>query len=306
MKFYKPYLIFAVSLILIISNVLHAQYIIEQLEEEIPINYELIPEDMEFDSFKDEAEYILTIDNKKLIDAAKSSGMEVVQEKSTLYIDGDNFAAEMSSDEMGKVSVVSDAKSGRMYTINWNQKTVIEIDASELGEIEERSKAFANEMLDNLPEEYRKQVMVEMENEMNMDSPAFEINPTGKKATLYGFKCDGYVGIQEEESIYIWAAKDNIGIVKDIEKISKKFEQLFNSDDEDRGVDEWGLIPGKIPIQIKRMSYSGMYGDPIIDISSITNIKKQNPPKEKFYVPDEKDGFERGTMMDLMDGILNQ
>ena len=36
-------------LFLTFTNSLQAQYIIEQIESEIPINYELIPEDIEFE-----------------------------------------------------------------------------------------------------------------------------------------------------------------------------------------------------------------------------------------------------------------
>jgi hypothetical protein len=55
-----------IVLFLIISvNFLQAQYIIEQVEYKIPFSYELIPENTEFNSAKDEGKYILSIPEEK-------------------------------------------------------------------------------------------------------------------------------------------------------------------------------------------------------------------------------------------------
>jgi len=284
------------------TDPLIAQYVIEQTEQEIPINYELIPEDIDFDSFEEETNYIMGIDSKILRAAAIKNGLDVIDEKATTYIDGNNFAVETESDEMGKFTMVLNTKTGLMYSIMWEEKKVLEMNANDIKEIEDRTKSITEQMLNNLPEEYREQVLTEMKKEEPEPKNEFEIVSTGKKMELFGFRCDGYNAYQGEEVMFIWASDDKVGIVKEIKSISEKFDKIFKNDDED-DINEWDLIPGKIPVQVIKISSSGMYGEPVMNIVSITNIEKKQPPKDKFYIPGDKEGFSRSTMMDMMQAI---
>ena len=58
MNNYKKIISIIVILIgVTVNNSILAQYIIEQTEQEIPIDYSLIPEDLEFDSFEEESNF---------------------------------------------------------------------------------------------------------------------------------------------------------------------------------------------------------------------------------------------------------
>ena len=108
-------------------NLLKAQYIIEQIEYEIPISYDLIPEDTEFEGSEDESNYFLNIPENKLKEAAAAEGKEITEERSMIYIDGENFAVETESSNLGKITMVLDMKSKMMYLIMWTPKKIMEI-----------------------------------------------------------------------------------------------------------------------------------------------------------------------------------
>ena len=43
-----------------------------------------------------------------------------------------------------------------------------------------------------------------------------------------------------------------------------------------------------------------MMGEPVLFIQSITKIEKKKPSADKFRVPGKKEGFTKGSMMDMM------
>jgi hypothetical protein len=86
--------------------------------------------------------------------------------------------------------------------------------------------------------------------------------------------------------------------VKELERISQEYDNIFNSDDED--IDEWKLVPGKVPVQVRTYSFSMMMGDPVLNIRSITKIENKKPSPDKFRVPGEKEGFTKGSIQDIM------
>ena len=231
-------------------NYLKAQYIIEQIEYEIPISYDLVPDDVEFEDPEDENKFFLNIPESKLKEAALAEGREIKEERSTIYIEGENFAVETESGEMGKVTMVSDAKTGMIYLIMWTQKKVIEMKPEDMAKIEESAKAAAEKVLENLPPEMREQVRAEMEKEKNKPPVKYEAKPTGQKMKLYGFNCEEYGIVKDGEFITIWASGDRPEIVDEVNRISGKFDEMFKTG-EDEDVDEWQLVPGKIPVQVK-------------------------------------------------------
>jgi len=281
------------------ANGLKAQYIIEQIEYEIPVSYELIPEDAEFERQEDEINYILNIPESKLKEAALAEGLELKEEKSTIYIDGDNFAVETESEDTGKMTMLSDMKTGVMYVIMWTQKKVVEMKQEDMDEMAEESKAMSEKMLENLSPEIRKQVMAEMQKEKNKSPLKYDVLPTGKKKKIYGFNCEEYRVNKGEDVITIWASNDKSGVLKEVSRISKKLDELSRSSD-DEEVDEWQLVPGKIPVQVVTYTYSMMMGDPILAIQAITKIEKKKPSADKFRVPGKNEGFTSGSMMDMM------
>ena len=291
--------LFVVFLFLTFTNSLQAQYIIEQIESEIPISYELIPEDIEFEVPEDEINFILKIPESKLKEAALAEGKEIREEKVTTYIDGDNFAVETESEEMGNVTMISGTKTGVMYYIIWSQKKVIEIKPEDMDKIAEKSNAA----IEKMSPEMQEQVRAEMEKEKNKSAVKYDAQLTGKKMKIYGFNCEEYRVNKNEDVILIWASNDKSGIIKEINRVSNKFDELFKSS-EDEGVDEWQLVPGKIPVQVRTYTSSMMMGEPVLLIQSITKIEKEKPPVEKFRVPGKKEGFTKGSMVDMMMEIM--
>jgi len=291
--------LFVAFLFLTFTNSLQAQYIIEQIESEIPINYDLIPEDIEFEVPEDEINFILKIPERKLKEAALAAGTEIREEKVTTYIDGENFAVETESEGMGKVTMISGSKTGVMYYIMWSQKKVIEIKPEDMDKIAEKSNDAIEKMLENMSPEMKEQVRAEMEKEKNKSPVKYDAQLTGKKMKLYGFNCEEYRVNKNEDVVIIWASNDKSGIIKEINRVSNKFDELFKSS-EDEGVDEWQLVPGKIPVQVRTYTSSMMMGEPVLLIQSITKIEKKKPSADKFRVPGKKEGFTKGSMMDMM------
>lgn len=298
---YSKILIGTIGVIFTITfnNSLLAQYVIEQVEQEIPISYDLIPDGAEFESLEDENNFFLNISESKLKKAAIAEGREIREEKATIYIDGNNFAVETVSDDMGKITMVSDAETGVMSTIMWEQQKVLEMSSGDMAAMEDKSKAMADKMLEKLPLDMREQVIAEMEKEKNKSQITYNARPTGKKKKLYGFDCEEYRVNNDEEVITIWASADKLGITKEVKRFSERFDKLFNTGD-DEGFNEWELISGKIPIQVRRLSSSMEMGEPVVVIQTITKIDNKKPPAEKFRVPSEDEGFTKSSMMDMM------
>jgi len=288
-----------VVLVFAITNSLRAQFVIEQIEYEIPISYELIPEDVEFESQEDENNFFLKISESKLKEAAITEGIEIREEKAIIYIDGNNFAVETDSDDMGKITMVSNAGTGVMSTIMWEQQKVLEMSSGDMATMEEKSKAMADKMLENLPPDMREEVIAGMEKEKNKSQITYNAQPTGKKKELYGFDCEEYRVNNDEEAITVWASADELGITKEVKRFSERFDKLFNTGD-DEGFNEWELISGKIPIQVITLSSSMIMSEPVMVIQIITKIDKKKPSANKFKIPGEDEGFTKGSMMDMM------
>jgi hypothetical protein len=296
-KFYVNVLV--AILIITTSNILNAQFVIEQIEHEIPISWELIPEDVEFESQEDENNYLLKISENQLKEAAIEEGRDIQEEKSTIYMDGNNFAVESISNEMGKITMVADASTGTMYTVMWEERKVLEMSSEDMEEMEERSKVMAEQMLEKLPAEYRDQILAEMDTKNNKSNSTVVVKPTGTNNTINGFGCEEYFVKTDDKTMMVWASPDKIGITKEIQKFSDRFDQIFNSDDEE-DIDEWSIISGKIPIQVRQVSTSIEMDEPVIIIQTITKLDKKKPSSDVFIVPGVNEGFTKSSMMDMM------
>lgn len=277
------------------SNQLHAQYIIEQIEYDAPIFYEWIPEDAEFDSEIDEAKFFLEIPESKLKEAVQEEGEELDIRKSTLYIDGDNIVVESESDE-GKTTFISNYEKRMFYYVIWPQKKVYEVSSEEIQDSQKKAVAASDEMLKHLPPEQREQIkkaMKSMKGEIPVEP---KVTKTGKKMKKYDYDCEQYIIEDGEKVTAVWASDDIHGLSKKAKSVSEKLAAIFPpEDDEDK--DEWDLVPGKIPVEVRTFRW-GMMGQPEMEIQAITKITKTKPPKTKFIPPGKKEGFTRGSFME--------
>ncbi len=278
---------------------LSAQIIVHQVDSEIPVSYELIPENMEFESEVDMAKYILNISEDILKSKALAEGQEIIEQNSTIYIDGDKIAVESSDAEMGRTTMVSDTKSGKMNMILWSQKKVLVMTRDDMKKMEEKSKQMTESMLQNIPPEMQEQVRAEMAKQKNAPAKKHKAQPTGKKMKKYGFDCEQYLVVSENKTMSIWAANDNFALGKSIESISAQFKKMFNSENAD-DVDEWALLSGKIPVVVASVRSDMSSGGSIVEIQAITQIEKKKPSADKFKIPGTSDGFTTGSYMEMM------
>lgn len=287
-----------VFLVFVVANSLQAQYIIEQIEYEVPINYELLPEDIEFEDPVDEAKFFLELSESKLKESVQREYGEIEIRKSTIYIDGDNFAVESQSEEEGKTTVILDYNKGMIYYVLWSQRKVFEMSKEDMEDIQEEAEAAAQKMLEQLPPELQEQAKAAMEEKEEHKESYWQIVSTGKEMNKYGYKCDQYMIEGDKEVITIWASDDILGLAKKVQSVSDKLSDIFPSEDEE-DKDEWELVPGKIPIEVRTYQMDPMEG-PKMEIQAITKINETKPPAEKFISPGEAEGFTRSSMKEMM------
>jgi len=290
---------FQIILMLLISvSCVEAQYIIEEKDSRIPVNYDLLPEGKEFEDPADEAKYFLNLPEDKL----RSEDLDIEETKSIMYLDAENFAMETESAEEGKVSSIFNGKQKTFYYVLWEQKRVFQMNDEDMKQVRKDVDAMKDRMMDGLSPEMRKQ----MEEQQNQEkqSGGVKIKATGKKMKIYGFDCLQYLVESEEEVKIIWASDDLPGLRKSYEKFMRQMTAIFPSEVEDEA-GEWELIKGKIPVESRTMRNSeDMMGIPEIEITAITKITRIKPPAEKFTPPSAADGFVYGSMKDLVSGMM--
>ena len=293
-------LLSCVVFILIFANMIQAQYIIEQIEYSIPSIYGMVPEDLEFESQIDEAKYFLNIPEMTLNEYLKNSDAEAEVNKSTIYIDGNNVAVEINSVEEGKTKTVFDYNKGMLYYVILSQKKVLEMSLADLKQIQESTAAAKEKMLQNLSPEAKKQF--EAQKQITTGSTKENIKATGKKIRKNGFDCDQYLHESENKLMVVWAAVDNFGISNDMKKLSEKISSVFQPEEED-DEDEWELVPGKIPVEVRTVRF-GMMDEMRLEISAITKIEKSRPDIEIFSIPGKNDGFTKSSLKEMMRQLM--
>jgi len=279
------------------SNVVMAQFIIEQMEYKLPVNYDLLPENIELDDFSDEAKYFLGLPEDKLKQSILEQGDQIEVFKSTIFMDMNHFALEMETAEEGKITAIMDPEKEMFYYVLWSQKRVFEMSKTEMEGMKKQAESAANDMLKHLPPEMQKQAREAMKMEQSRNQSSGQVKSTGKKMKKYGYNCEQYIMESEEEVIIIWAAEDVHGLTSKAKVMYESLSNLMDAEDEEK--DEWDLVEGKVPVEV-RTYRMGMMSDPVIDIRAITKIQETKPPSEKFVPPGKKDGFKTGTMQEMM------
>ncbi|MBN2596847.1 hypothetical protein [Labilibaculum sp.] len=294
----KLKMILLMGLVCVFSIKLKAQYIIEQIEYEIPINYELVPADMEFDDVADEARFFLQLSDRKLKDAAQREYGDIETIASTIYIDGDNFAVESSSQEEGKTTVIVNHDKGIIYYILWSQKKIYEMSNGDMADIQKDADAAMQKMMSQLPPEMQEQAKMTMKTEKGRLKTTKQITATGREMIKYGQRCSEYLLEDDRELMVIWASDDSMGLAKKAKSMSEKLAEIFPSMDEQEQ-DEWELVAGKIPVEVRTFQLDAMEGAKM-EVQAITRMTKTTPPAEKFILPAEAVGFGRSSFKEMM------
>ena len=101
----------------------------------------------------------------------------------------------------------------------------------------------------------------------------------------------------------MWAVADK-EIADKVVQATNKLDEVFQSED-DSDIDEWQLVQGNIPVEVRTPSAS-MMDDYSVNIKSIKSIRKEKPSHDKFIVPGKTDGFEITSMMEMMQQMMPQ
>lgn len=294
---YSVMIQFIFILLVSVSGV-KAQFIIEDKDSRIPVNYDLLPEGKEFENPVDEAKYFLNLPEEKL----RSGEPEIEETKSIMYLDADNFTLESESAEEGKVSTIFNGKQKTFYYVLWDQKRVFQMNDEDMKQVRKDVNAMKDKYMEELSPEMRKQV--EEEQNKARQSEAVKVKATGRKMKINGFDCAQYMVESDEELKMIWASDALPGLRKSYEKFMQMIAAIFSSEEEDEA-GEWELIKGKIPVESRTMRNSEeMMGMPEIEITTITKITQRKPPADKFTLPSAADGFVYGSMKDLVSGMM--
>ena len=261
----------------------------------MPLPFDLIPEDRDVESDIEAARILFRMPTQKLIQAARESGTAVEMESSTIYIQGDRFAVESRSED-GRFSAISDMVNQRMYLVLWDQKKVMVIGKEDLDQMKQKTNTAAQQALDHLSPEMRKQVEAAMKNNMRQED-AVSLRSTGKSEIINGFNCTQVIAETESGFQEIWAAEDQFGLSEKVGRFEAQMKQFMPSDEES-DKDEWELVPGKVPVKVNTVSVPN-FSNPRIKITTIESIQKKTVPPSKFIPPGEAEGFQHVTPADM-------
>ncbi len=281
--------------VVLFSDKAEAQYIIEQFEYSIYITPQMMPADKRFANQTEEARYFLNQpDNKFSPDNERETGSYKIT-KSTIYLDGDNFAADNISSNGDKTSTITNANRGMFYLVSWPRKTVMEISTKDMEEIQKNAATSGKNSKKNLSPEADKETEKNEADTISQSDTAARF--TGREINKNGFECKQYLVEQGDNIMMIWATDDNKGLSAHFESITKNMKALFPSDN-DQEKDEWDLLPGKIPIEVKTFSRD-MNGSHI-DVQEIKKISNEKPRAERFIPPGKSQGFTTRSMKEMM------
>lgn len=287
--------LFFVAVVCLWGSSLHAQYVIHQEEYTVPVSYDWVPEDREFESQQDEAKFFLNLPESKL----KMSVGSTEGENSIIYVSGNDVTVEGKSGS-GNYTVIMNMDAGKYYYIMWPQKKIMVMTPGDLKKMQEKSQAATDMVLKNLSPEARAQYEASLKSAKSSEGHA---RPTGKKAKMHDFDCEQYIVEKENEVTVVWAANDIGGVTGKIQAVSSKMADAFSSgDDEDD--DEWEFVPGKIPVEVRTYRVNE-WGSPEMHIMAITKIEQTTPPKDKFVLPEAAKGFTKTSMSDMMQQMMN-
>ncbi|PKQ64857.1 hypothetical protein BZG02_03115 [Labilibaculum filiforme] len=289
----KLKLVLLIGIVSVYSITLQAQYIIEQLEYNIPLNYELVPEDVELENPIEEARFFLQVSDSKLRDMSQKEFGDIEMIASTIYIDGDNFTVESSSQEEGKTTVIFNQNKGIIYYVIWAQEKIYVISDEDMAGIQKGVNAAMLKVMEQLPPELQEQAKMATQNNNKQ-----QITATGREMVKYGQKCSEYFVEDEEDVMVIWAAEDTMGLLAKVKSMSEKLAELFPGMEEEER-DEWEVIAGKIPVETRSYHSNGMEGAEI-EVQAITRITKTKPSADKFILPAEAVGFQRSSFKEMM------
>ena len=285
LRWYIKSLTTSIFLLLFTAGFLNAQFIIEEAVYEIPVGFDLMPEDDDFRTSDEEAEYFLNLPEDKLKSSDMAAGEELEIERSTYFFDGENIAIETRTPDFGKTTTVIKSGENKFYFITWSKKMVMEVTPEALKAMQQLS-----------PEVH--EGMKPGENSDILEDSKFQ--ETGKTAKIRGFDCKQYIKKDQDKMTIIWASEDKNGMTGIMTDAMDKMQRL-DPDAGENSQDTWTLLQGMIPIEVRSMQTDSDSDVPEIKIRSIMEIKKTTPGADKFTIPGTSEGFRQTSMEDYLE-----
>lgn len=240
------------------------------------------------------AAYFFGLGFEKVLKEAKAKGIKTALEEGTIYIDGKKVRFDLTEDGM-KQSHIMNFESRKMYSVMWDKKEYIEMDLDEIQAMQKNvQKTMTSQMeqmkdvMDKLPPE-AKAKMAEYYG-ASKSSPA-QVEATGKKETINGFKCSEYIVTKDNKSEQIWATSD----YADVREAFKEFEESMP---DMKGGDNsvWEKINGwpvrQTEVEANKMTMQGGY-----KFSEVHSLEKTTHKADTFIPPKN---FKRKSMSDMM------
>lgn len=298
----KLRIILVLGFMLGFSVLLQAQFIIEQIAYDIPINHQQVPANKDFTNVTDKAEFFLQLSESKLknLDAGKKNGGIKVY-PSTIYIDDDNFTLDGVVKGEGKISMIYNHNENILYVVSWTEKKIRLFRNGDMAGIQNDMEAKLQEELAQLsPEEQAQAKMaMEMVKKMRKKQPqtTTKITATGREMTKYGRKCNEYLLEDNQKSKVIWASEDNMGLAIKVKSMFTKLAQLIPSMNREKNIGlEW--VDGNIPVVVCTLHPDAL-DNTKMEVRANVKITQTEISADKFILPAETAGFKRISIKEL-------
>lgn len=288
-----------------------AQFIVEQITYEIPMNDQLVPPNKDLSNPTEKARFYLQLSENKLNDNHTETTEGIKTYASTLYMDGENFTNEGLIKDSGKVSIIYNHSKNLLHIISWDQKEIHVFSPEDTADFDKNMEAQRQEMeaqmppemqemLAQMPPEMQEKAKMLMENRMDMRMPQTpkQITATGREMTQYGRTCHEYLLKDNQTLKVIWASDDNMHLFEMVKSMFGKFTKFVPEMNEGKNNgSEW--VDGKIPVVVCTLKPNTL-DDTKMEVRAITRITQTTPPAEKFVIPAEAAKFKQITFKELI------
>lgn len=315
-KFYIMVVIFLFACFA--GQALKAQYILEMEEFDVPesVLWEIREDKSDLDDPDKRATYLVSLPESDYIKVAQKLDEPIDINKTTIYVDGNNFAVETMSPE-GKMTMIH--RDGMIYMVIWDEKKVVKTSKEEVQKMREDAMSMLNQAQQNMPgynleamyehltkeqQEKLKEAMEQMKmargGQVQTKQPVKEpsVTKTDQRRTILDLATQLYIAKSNTKTKGIWATSEDKELAAKFSEAGKVFKAAFDMQGGNE-IEEWHLLPGKFPVVTATYKES-MMGTASVKVQRYTKIDKRQPPENKLMPPGKNEGFTEGTMMDMM------
>ncbi len=232
---------------------------------------------------------------RQVIKEVGENGPGVRVHTEVIWVKGPLFRTD-ANEKGDKTAIIFNAKTQKLTTISFKDKKAVVID---VGKMMNAVNSMAQQMgkTFGLDAKAMKQIM-QGGNEAEEKSQ-FSLKPTGKKKKINGFKCELYVGTDDNGNpLQTWLTtptSDLKQMFKSLEEMTKAIQKENQPKDTK---DEFLEKINKMPILEKWVSNNS-----VLNFSEFVSVKKQSVSSDLFQVPK---GFKVVSMGDMLKNQMMQ